>query len=127
LSSTVGNSGAGCRSGHCGEKHVLALRRPRSFAFDFGDRAFIPRTIFLVLVVGGVIAITQAQTKIPVQLCQPHGLPEDYQGGPANYMPLRVKLAGASCRLFLRNPSECFRPVCTCCRTPCAPFLQKNP
>ena len=63
--------------------------------------------ILLVMVIGGVIAITQAQRKVPVQYAQRAVGRKMYSGG-TSFMPLRVN-SPASCRSFLRNPSSCFR------------------
>jgi preprotein translocase subunit SecY len=55
--------------------------------------------ILLVIVVGGVIAITQAQRKIPVQYASRMIGQKMYQGG-TNYMPLRVNYAGVMPIIF---------------------------
>ena len=60
--------------------------------------------ILLVMVVGGVIAITQAQRKIPVQYAQRAVGRKMYAGG-TYFMPLARELLPASCRSFLRSPS----------------------
>jgi preprotein translocase subunit SecY len=55
--------------------------------------------VLLVVVVGGVIAITQAQRKIPVQYASRMIGQKMYQGG-TNYMPLRVNYAGVMPIIF---------------------------
>jgi preprotein translocase subunit SecY len=52
-----------------------------------------------LVVVGGVIAITQAQRKIPVQYASRMVGRKMYQGG-TNYMPLRVNYAGVMPIIF---------------------------
>ncbi|MBW8863774.1 MAG: preprotein translocase subunit SecY [Verrucomicrobia bacterium] len=56
----------------------------------------------LFLVVGGVIAITQAQRKIPVQYASRMVGQKMYQGG-TNYMPLRVNYAGVMPIIFAQS------------------------
>ncbi len=53
----------------------------------------------LALVIGGVIAITQAQRKIPVQYAQRAVGRKMYQGG-TSFMPLRVNYAGVMPIIF---------------------------
>ena len=55
--------------------------------------------LLMVLVVGGVIAITQAQRKIPVQYAQRAVGRKMYQGG-SSFMPLRVNYAGVMPIIF---------------------------
>src|ERR1700677_3434598 len=55
--------------------------------------------ILLVAVIAGVIAITQAQRKIPVQYASRMSGQKMYQGG-TNYMPLRVNYAGVMPIIF---------------------------
>ena len=56
----------------------------------------------LIVVVGGVIAITQAQRKIPVQYASRMVGQKMYQGG-TNYMPLRVNYAGVMPIIFAQS------------------------
>jgi preprotein translocase subunit SecY len=56
----------------------------------------------LFLVVGGVIAITQAQRKIPVQYASRMVGQKMYQGG-TNFMPLRVNYAGVMPIIFAQS------------------------
>jgi len=56
----------------------------------------------LFVVVGGVIAITQAQRKIPVQYASRMVGQKMYQGG-TNYMPLRVNYAGVMPIIFAQS------------------------
>ncbi len=55
--------------------------------------------VLLVIVVGGVIAITQAQRKIPVQYAQRAVGRKMYAGG-SSFMPLRVNYAGVMPIIF---------------------------
>jgi preprotein translocase subunit SecY len=58
--------------------------------------------ILLFVVVGTVIAITQAQRKIPVQYASRMVGQKMYQGG-TNYMPLRVNYAGVMPIIFAQS------------------------
>jgi preprotein translocase subunit SecY len=58
--------------------------------------------VLLVVVVGGVIAITQAQRKIPVQYASRMIGQKMYQGG-TNYMPLRVNYSGVMPIIFAQS------------------------
>jgi preprotein translocase subunit SecY len=58
--------------------------------------------LLLVLVVGGVIAITQAQRKIPVQYAQRAVGRKMYAGG-TSFMPLRVNYAGVMPIIFAQS------------------------
>jgi len=64
----------------------------------------------LVLVVGGVIAITQAQRKIPVQYAQRAVGRKMYAGG-TSFMPLRVNYAGVMPIIFAQSILMFPRPV----------------
>ena len=66
----------------------------------------------LVLVVGGVIAITQAQRKIPVQYAQRAVGRKMYAGG-TSFMPLRVNYAGVMPIIFAQSILMFPQPVCT--------------
>jgi preprotein translocase subunit SecY len=55
--------------------------------------------VLMVLVVGGVIAVTQAQRKIPVQYAQRAVGRKVYSGG-TSFMPLRVNYAGVMPVIF---------------------------
>jgi len=66
----------------------------------------------LVLVVGGVIAITQAQRKIPVQYAQRAVGRKMYAGG-TSFMPLRVNYAGVMPIIFAQSILMSPQPVCT--------------
>jgi preprotein translocase subunit SecY len=80
----------------------------------------------LVLVVGGVIAITQAQRKIPVQYASRMVGQKMYQGG-TNYMPLRVNYAGVMPIIFAQSILMFPQPVCTwLANAVSAPFLQEK-
>lgn len=56
----------------------------------------------LIIVVAGVIAVTQAQRKIPVQYASRMIGQKMYQGG-TNYMPLRVNYAGVMPIIFAQS------------------------
>jgi preprotein translocase subunit SecY len=58
--------------------------------------------ILLVLVVGGVIAITQAQRKVPVQYAQRAVGRKMYSGG-TSFMPLRVNYSGVMPIIFAQS------------------------
>ena len=58
--------------------------------------------LLLVLVIGGVIAITQAQRKIPVQYAQRAVGRKMYAGG-TSFMPLRVNYAGVMPIIFAQS------------------------
>lgn len=66
----------------------------------------------LVIVVGGVIAITQAQRKIPVQYASRMVGQKMYQGG-TNYMPLRVNYAGVMPIIFASSILMFPQPILT--------------
>jgi preprotein translocase subunit SecY len=68
--------------------------------------------VLLFLVVGGVIAITQAQRKIPVQYASRMVGQKMYQGG-TNYMPLRVNYAGVMPIIFAQSILMFPQPVLT--------------
>ena len=74
--------------------------------------------ILLVLVIGGVIAITQAQRKVPVQYAQRAVGRKMYSGG-TSFMPLRVNFSGVMPIIFAQSilmfPQQIFlnaRPMC---------------
>jgi preprotein translocase subunit SecY len=68
--------------------------------------------ILLVIVVGGVIAITQAQRKIPVQYAQRAVGRKMYAGG-TSFMPLRVNYAGVMPIIFAQSILMFPQPVCS--------------
>jgi preprotein translocase subunit SecY len=63
---------------------------------------FIVMVILLVSVVAGVIAVTQAQRKIPVQYAQRAVGRKMYQGG-TSFMPLKVNYAGVMPIIFAQS------------------------
>jgi preprotein translocase subunit SecY len=65
----------------------------------------------LVLVIGGVIAITQAQRKIPVQYAQRAVGRKMYSGG-TSFMPLRVNYSGVMPIIFAQSILMFPQPVC---------------
>jgi preprotein translocase subunit SecY len=66
----------------------------------------------LVLVIGGVIAITQAQRKIPVQYAQRAVGRKMYAGG-TSFMPLRVNYSGVMPIIFAQSILMFPQPVCS--------------
>ncbi len=68
--------------------------------------------LLLVMVVGGVIAITQAQRKIPVQYAQRAVGRKMYAGG-TSFMPLRVNYAGVMPIIFAQSILMFPQPVCS--------------
>jgi preprotein translocase subunit SecY len=63
---------------------------------------FIVMIVLLVSVVAGVIAVTQAQRKIPVQYAQRAVGRKMYQGG-TSFMPLKVNYAGVMPIIFAQS------------------------
>jgi len=82
--------------------------------------------ILLVLVVAGVIAITQAQRKIPVQYAQRAVGRKMYAGG-TSFMPLRVNYAGVMPIIFAQSillfPQTVFRYLENAITAPSLKFL----
>jgi preprotein translocase subunit SecY len=62
----------------------------------------LPLVLLLVLVIGGVIAITQAQRKVPVQYAQRAVGRKMYSGG-TSFMPLRVNYSGVMPIIFAQS------------------------
>jgi preprotein translocase subunit SecY len=58
--------------------------------------------ILLAVVIGGVIAITQAQRKIPVQYAQ-RAVGRKMMGGGTSFMPLKVNYAGVMPIIFAQS------------------------
>jgi preprotein translocase subunit SecY len=81
--------------------------------------------LLLVFVIGGVIAITQAQRKIPVQYAQRAVGRKMYAGG-TSFMPLRVNYAGVMPIIFAQSilmfPQPLFTNLATWIHVP---FLQE--
>ena len=81
----------------------------------------------LVCVIGGVIAITQAQRKIPVQYAQRAVGRKMYAGG-TSFMPLRVNYAGVMPIIFAQSilmfPQPLFSNLGNWITTPSLKFLQ---
>jgi preprotein translocase subunit SecY len=67
--------------------------------------------LLLVLVIGGIIAITQAQRKIPVQYAQRAVGRKMYSGG-TSFMPLRVNYSGVMPIIFAQSILMFPQPVC---------------
>ena len=68
--------------------------------------------VLLAAVIGGVIAITQAQRKIPVQYAQRAVGRKMYQGG-TSFMPLRVNYAGVMPIIFAQSILMFPQPILT--------------
>jgi preprotein translocase subunit SecY len=66
----------------------------------------------LALVIGGVIAVTQAQRKIPVQYAQRAVGRKLYSGG-TSFMPLRVNYSGVMPIIFAQSILMFPQPVCS--------------
>jgi preprotein translocase subunit SecY len=80
--------------------------------------------VLLVVVIGGVIAITQAQRKIPVQYAQRAVGRKMYAGG-TSFMPLRVNYAGVMPIIFAQSILMFPQPVCSwMANTIQVPFIQ---
>ena len=78
----------------------------------------------LLVVIGGVIAITQAQRKIPVQYAQRAVGRKMYAGG-TSFMPLRVNYAGVMPIIFAQSILMFPQPVCSWLANAIkVPFLQ---
>jgi len=87
-----------------------------------------PVLVFLmVMVVGGVIAITQAQRKIPVQYAQRAVGRKMYAGG-TSFMPLRVNYAGVMPIIFAQSillfPQPLFNGLASLFTSPSLRFIQ---
>ena len=68
--------------------------------------------LLLALVIGGVIAITQAQRKVPVQYAQRAVGRKLYSGG-TSFMPLRVNYSGVMPIIFAQSILMFPQPVCS--------------
>ncbi len=68
--------------------------------------------ILSIIVIGGVIAVTQAQRKIPVQYASRMIGQKMYQGG-TNYMPLRVNYSGVMPIIFASSILMIPQPIFT--------------
>jgi preprotein translocase subunit SecY len=80
----------------------------------------------LLLVIAGVVAITQAQRKIPVQYASRMIGQKMYQGG-TNYMPLKVNYAGVMPIIFASSILMFPQMICTwLANVVSMPFLQDN-
>ena len=77
----------------------------------------------LALVIGGVIAITQAQRKIPVQYAQRAVGRKMYAGG-TSFMPLRVNYSGVMPIIFAQSILMFPPMVCQWLASSKVPFLQ---
>jgi preprotein translocase subunit SecY len=81
--------------------------------------------ILLAVVIGGVIAITQAQRKIPVQYAQRAVGRKLYSGG-TSFMPLRVNYSGVMPIIFAQSILMFPQPICSWLATHIGvPFLQE--
>ena len=73
-------------------EHVQAMARPTS-------SMLVAMLVLVFLVIGGVIAVTQAQRKIPVQYAK-RVVGRKIYGGQSTYMPLRVNYSGVMPIIF---------------------------
>jgi len=71
----------------------------------------IPLLLLLALVIGGIIAVTQAQRKIPVQYAQRAVGRKLYSGG-TSFMPLRVNYSGVMPIIFAQSILLFPQPIC---------------
>ena len=86
---------------YCGYSGHLPKALSDAYALIFmapdEDNLVILKGVLMVglflIVVAGIIAVTQAQRKIPVQLCQANG-GEKVFGGQSSFLPLKVNYAG---------------------------------
>jgi len=78
--------------------------------------------LLLALVIGGVIAVTQAQRKIPVQYAQRAVGRKLYSGG-TSFMPLRVNYSGVMPIIFAQSILLFPGPICS----KLADFFAKTP
>jgi preprotein translocase subunit SecY len=67
--------------------------------------------LLLAFVIGGIIAVTQAQRKVPVQYAQRLVGRKMYSGG-TNYMPLRVNYSGVMPIIFAQSILLFPQPIC---------------
>ncbi|HEX9048060.1 MAG TPA: preprotein translocase subunit SecY [Verrucomicrobiae bacterium] len=83
--------------------------------------------LLMILVVGGVIAITQAQRKIPVQYAQRAVGRKMYSGG-TSFMPLRVNYSGVMPIIFAQSillfPQPLFQNLANWTTAPSLKFIQ---
>ena len=70
----------------------------------------IPLILLLALVIGGVIAVTQAQRKVPVQYAQRAVGRKLYSGG-TSFMPLRVNYSGVMPIIFAQSILMFIQPI----------------
>src|SRR5260370_15650909 len=85
---------------------------------------FIVMVLLLVSVVAGVIAVTQAERKIPVQYAQRAVGRKMYAGG-TSFMPLKVNYSGVMPIIFAQSILMFPGPLCAWVATHAkAPFLR---
>jgi preprotein translocase subunit SecY len=82
--------------------------------------------LLLVLVIGGIIAITQAQRKIPVQYAQRAVGRKMYSGG-TSFMPLRVNYSGVMPIIFAQSILMFPQPVCGWLALHAQPVFLRDP
>ncbi|HEX4351130.1 MAG TPA: preprotein translocase subunit SecY [Verrucomicrobiae bacterium] len=84
--------------------------------------------ILMVMVVGGVVAITQAQRKIPVQYAQ-RAVGRKMYAGSTSFMPLRVNYSGVMPIIFAQSilmfPQPLLRNLENWITSPSLKFLQE--
>ncbi|HRZ13680.1 MAG TPA: preprotein translocase subunit SecY [Kiritimatiellia bacterium] len=77
----------------------LAMFKPVDGVAQFGVFHLVGMLIMLFLVIAGVVAVTQAQRKIPVQYAK-RVIGRKVYGGQSTYMPLRVNYSGVMPIIF---------------------------
>jgi preprotein translocase subunit SecY len=80
----------------------------------------------MAMVIGGVIAITQAQRKIPVQYAQRAVGRKMYAGG-TSFMPLRVNYSGVMPIIFAQSILMFPQPICAWLSTHAQPLFLQDP
>ena len=83
------------------------------FLAPAGDNMVVVKAILMValflLVVGGIIAVTQAQRKIPVQYAK-RMVGRKVFGGQSSFLPLKVNYAGVMPVIAITGAEETCRP-----------------
>jgi preprotein translocase subunit SecY len=84
---------------HAGQQLLVMFHPPGGAPSQYHWFEGVALVILLVFVVAGVIAVTQAQRKIPVQYAQ-RAVGKKIYGGTSSFMPLRVNYAGVMPVIF---------------------------
>lgn len=95
-------------------KAIINMFRPVDGVAQFSIFHLVGLTLMFFLVIAGVIAVTQAQRKIPVQYAK-RVVGRKVYGGQSTYMPLRVNYSGVMPIIFaqaiLMFPSRIFKMI----------------